>query len=580
MRAVLLALLSSASLLSATDAPSGKAPNTPPRADNRQLDAIHEARIRWARERVIQPPLGIYHDYRAILDVHAVIGEQAAHRREQVLKAARDAGVEVVMWTGAQDASYDNWNGYRSGVLFMHGADDDHVPAPPPVNAQEWAKIASKQKEYADEAFSAFTAPLNRFIPAGDVPVADAARHAHHVEALSELPYDVSFRSVSTHILAQRMLPVELHASVADGHVYIAHDWLCDPTGFSLVATNAVGTYEIGDHVPMIGTTQIVARFPVAAHITLLHDGKVAAESDGAQFTYMPTEPGAYRLQASLTMDKQRLPWIYANPIYFDRADDDALPMPPADIAQNVKAIKDISYAEGSVIDTTAHQLDLYVPADKKDFPVVLFVHGSIFREEDRGKYAFFANRLAKAGIGVVIPSYRKSPPKGYTDQVDDLAAATAWTVRHIAENGGDPKRIYLAGHSTGAHLASLLALDPQYLKKYNVPFSVIHGVAGLSGIYDVRGPITMDAAEQGRAAASPITHVNRSAPPFLIAFAQWDGLGRASQAREMDAALRKAFVATSLVFVPHQNHVSELLNTWKDDDPLANAVVRFVLSE
>ena len=77
--------------------------------------------------------------------------------------------------------------------------------------------------------------------------------------------------------------------------------------------------------------------------------------------------------------------------------------------------------------------------------------------EEWRSKYPAFASRFAKEGIVVVVPSYRLAPKHQHPAQIEDTAAAFAWTVAHAAEFGGDPKRITIMGHSAGGHLVSLL---------------------------------------------------------------------------------------------------------------------------
>ena len=100
--------------------------------------------------------------------------------------------------------------------------------------------------------------------------------------------------------------------------------------------------------------------------------------------------------------------------------------------------------------------------------------------------YPLLGNRFAKLGIGVVIPSYRLMPKSPHPAQIEDTAAAFAWVYKNIAQYGGDPNRIYLAGHSAGGHLVALLALDPKYLNKYEIPLDAIKGVAAISGVYDV----------------------------------------------------------------------------------------------
>jgi acetyl esterase/lipase len=167
-------------------------------------------------------------------------------------------------------------------------------------------------------------------------------------------------------------------------------------------------------------------------------------------------------------------------------------------------------------------------------------------------------------------------PEHPHPAQIEDVAAAFAWVYRNIAQHGGDVKRIYLVGHSAGAHLAALLALDNDYLKKYDIPFGAIRGVAAMSGVYDL-SPLPVFQPVNGRRDGSPLHFVHSQAPPFLITFCQWDYPGLPKQAREFETALRRAFVTAKLVYIPGQSHMSEVLNIWKDDDPLALAILDFV---
>jgi acetyl esterase/lipase len=186
--------------------------------------------------------------------------------------------------------------------------------------------------------------------------------------------------------------------------------------------------------------------------------------------------------------------------------------------------------------------------------------------------YGPLGNRFAKAGIGVVVPSYRLMPKDPHPAQIEDAAAAFAWVYRNIAELGGDVSRIYIVGHSAGGHLVSLLALDPEWLKKYDISPGAIHGVASLSGVYDVS-----EIEGFREANASPIRFVHPRAPKFLVTYCQWDYLGLPKQAREFSAQLKKDFDDVSLVFVPGESHISEIISALKDDDTTARALLDFV---
>jgi len=250
------------------------------------------------------------------------------------------------------------------------------------------------------------------------------------------------------------------------------------------------------------------------------------------------------------------------------------LRLPSAATPANVDVHEDISYIDGD--SSNKHKLDLYIPRGQKNFPVLMFLHGGGWVTGDRTMYHALGNRLARAGIGVVIPSYRLMPMNPHPAQVEDAAAAFAWTRTNISDYGGDPQRVYAGGHSSGGQMAALLALDEQYLKPYGLDASAIRGVVSMSGVYDVdRLPTYIVTGI--RREASPLHHIHRGAPPFLVSYCQWDYIGLPKQAREFAASLRKTLVATELIFIPKDTHITEMINFTRDDSPLLTAVLNFI---
>lgn len=333
------------------------------------------------------------------------------------------------------------------------------------------------------------------------------------------------------------------------------------------VAGNNNGVYDMGDRVPMLPRTRLNARLPIPATIRIIHHGAIVSETVDSQVNFEVKQPGAYRLEAWLTVDGEQRPWIYTNPIYVEKHEGPAFQLPPSDLSANVEAVQGIPYVEGAPADANKHKLDIYTPKHKKDFAVLIFIHGGSWRSGDRSNYPALANRFAKEGIGVVVPSYRLMPGAPHPAQVDDAVAAVDWTIRNIAQYGGDPKRIYVSGHSAGGHLAAYAGLVERF-------WPSLKGVLPLSGVYDVSqvGGFKDDGAN-----ASPITHIQHGAPPFLITYCQNDYPALPAQARNFDAALRAQQVSSELVYVPNENHISEIVNVYKDDDATANAILRFI---
>lgn len=605
------------------------------RLEASHLEAVHQQRVQWMRDRVNIPINGVYHDYRAVIHVHAEDAPHTLGTREQVLAAAKAAGVDIVLWTDHHGPKPDTWKGIRDRVLFLPGAENEHelrfpwnsgdlrfwshleeTPKPSPegfagteiYNRHTDAVVHKKFLDYIanamagrrqrrhlmrlfqqfpDEMFAAGTDALPDFLAKWDAVTVNrqftgiAANDAHQNQVFGDAvldPYEVAFRNVSTHILARELSEDAVMESLRDGHAYVAHDWLCDPAGFLLVATNNLGIFDMGDRVPMFGTTRIEGRLPVPAKVRVIRNGTVVKELEGNKISFTPEQEGTYRFEAWLNVDGEDRPWIYTNPFYLYPFSTTDLKLPSNELSPGVKAFGDVTYAEGDEKAANKHKLDIYAPENASNAPVLFFVHGGSWQQGDRSQYTALGNRFAKAGYVVVIPSYRLMPANPHPAQIEDVAAAFAWTWRYIDKYGGNPKRIVVAGHSAGGHLVSLLALDPEWLTKHGLQRDAIRGVASLSGVYDV-GALDRFGDEASRRAASPMTYVRGDVPPFLITYCQWDYFGLPAQARAFDAALRKAFVSSTLTYIPRQNHISEIVDIWKEGDATADAMLGFMAS-
>jgi hypothetical protein len=132
-------------------------------------------------------------------------------------------------------------------------------------------------------------------------------------------PYFRSFHNASTHVLAPRLDEPSIRSALKAGHAFVAHDWMCDATGFRFEALNAEGKLcaDMGDEVKLSGGLTLTARLPVPGLIRLLNHGREVATSEGKDsFEYVVKKAGAYRLEAWLKLDGEWRPWVFANPIY------------------------------------------------------------------------------------------------------------------------------------------------------------------------------------------------------------------------------------------------------------------------
>jgi acetyl esterase/lipase len=585
---------------------------------------------------------GIFNDYRAVIHVHAEDSNHTKGTRPEVLAAAKKVGVDVVMWTDHRGPKPETWRGLKDGVLFIAGSEDDDGKLRFPAideasggelkfichieerwdassesfqgmeiynrhtdtkddddfnagflkllgNAEQWKAFTELYKEFPDEIFGAGTDYWPEIFAKWDAETKKkpftgiGANDAHQNQIFGGLtldPYEVSFRNLSTHILARELTEPAIRQSLREGHVYVSHDWLCDPKGFIFVAQNNLGVFNMGDSVTMVGTTRMLVQTPIPARIKLFHNGAFKEEQSGTLATFETKTAGAYRVEAWLPVDGEERPWIYSNPVYLKEPGlAELFMLPSMETRSNVVVKSHIIYADGKPEDQSKHKLDIYLPKGKTNVPVFFFVHGGAWTSGDRAQYPPLGNRYAGEGIATVVPSYRLPPKNKFPAQIEDVAAAFAWTVRHMAGFGGDTNRIYIGGHSAGGHLASLLLLNPKWLKAAGVSPDVIKGVISLSGVYDMsEGKDNVFGSDpELRRAASPVFHVRKINTPFLVTYCEWEYYPLGAQAKEFHAALEKAGVVSKLVFVPKESHISEMLSVSKPEDLTARSVVEFI---
>jgi acetyl esterase/lipase len=185
--------------------------------------------------------------------------------------------------------------------------------------------------------------------------------------------------------------------------------------------------------------------------------------------------------------------------------------------AEVVKAGDNVPYADGP-----RFKLDVYVPDPPEiSAPVVMFIYGGGWKAGDKFEYEFVGRALASQGFIVVIPDYRLYPEVKYPEFLEDNARAVKWIETNIASYGGDPQRLFLAGHSAGAYNAVMLGLDRSFLREFGVTVP-IRAIAGMSGPYDFY-PFEYDEVRNSFGEApnpegtQPVNLVTPDAPPMLL---------------------------------------------------------------
>jgi acetyl esterase/lipase len=232
-------------------------------------------------------------------------------------------------------------------------------------------------------------------------------------------------------------------------------------------------------------------------------------------------------------------------------------------------------------------RLDVYVPDGVGPRPIIVFWYGGSYERGRKEQYRFVGAALARAGYVAVLPDYRLYPEARFPGFMDDAAAALSWVVSHAAEIGGDPARIYLAGHSAGAQIAALLAYDADRQERAGLRSGVVKGFIGLSGPYaldpDTDTLRTIFAAPYGFDDWQPVRKVKPMSPPALLMHGEADDVVWASHTRKMAEALMRSGVPLTLRLYAGRGHAATVAAFAKLSPrklPVLEEIERFVGGE
>jgi hypothetical protein len=411
------------------------------RMQTARLQAVHQDRLRYQKERRAVKLKTGYKDYRAILHAHAEDSSHTGGTRPEILAAAKRAGVSIIMLTDhvrpERDFINDSWRGLHEGVLFIPGAEHEgfllypmasikgkpwktreeyiqlvkenggdifltHVEERPDwdtselngieiynhhsdvkdeslfnawligafSNAARLNEIVKALAQYPDEVFGAQQDYLSSIIAKWDKDTLEhrvtgvAANDCHHNqvftvtvvdentievsyitskptttritteqtagvaeltrgrkagELIAKLDFDIYERSmnyVNTHILAAKLDEATVRDALKRGHAYVAHDWLCDATGFAFLAEGKARQRVMGDEIKVADAMTLKVATPLLCTLKLIHNGKAIQTVQSDHLEFVPKTKGVYRIEAWLDVDGEARPWIYSNPIY------------------------------------------------------------------------------------------------------------------------------------------------------------------------------------------------------------------------------------------------------------------------
>ena len=210
-------------------------------------------------------------------------------------------------------------------------------------------------------------------------------------------------------------------------------------------------------------------------------------------------------------------------------------------------------------------RLEIFAAAGAKA-PIFVFVHGGAWREGEAGNYAFPAEMFVAAGAHYVALDFIAIREAGgdIRAMAEQVRRGIAWVYRNAASFGGDPERLYLGGHSSGAHLGAV-ALTTDWQTDFGLPADIVKGAALMSGVYDM-GPVRraksnphLRFTDEIEDAMSPIRHVARLNAPVVITYGSNDSPEFRRQSRDFFAAARQAGKPAELVEGAELGHMEML---------------------
>lgn len=193
--------------------------------------------------------------------------------------------------------------------------------------------------------------------------------------------------------------------------------------------------------------------------------------------------------------------------------------------------------------DDPRQTMDVYAPAGAADLPVLVFFYGGGWDSGSKDVYGWAAQALAARGFVVFVPDYRVVPQVRFPSFIEDAAAATARAGELAATYGGDAGRLGVLGHSAGAHLAMMIALDRRYMAAVDRP-DLIRAAAGLAGPYDFL-PFDVAASKNAFGWApdptltQPVTFARADAPPLWLGHGTADTVVHAEDTTILDDRMR-----------------------------------------
>jgi acetyl esterase/lipase len=231
------------------------------------------------------------------------------------------------------------------------------------------------------------------------------------------------------------------------------------------------------------------------------------------------------------------------------------------------------------------NKLDIYVPDGlKAPAPVILFFYGGNWQSGSKDQYLAFGEAFTSEGFVVAIADYRLYPVVEFPAFLEDGAQAFRFLRDNVSRYGGDPRRMFLAGHSAGAYIAIMLASEPRYLKAAGADISELSGAIGIEGPYDflpLTDPVFIKIfGGANRRETQPVAFIDGGRPPMLLAAGTGDETVGPRNTINMAAKLRSFGSPVEEKLYPGVGHIGILLSLtrwFRDQTSLRDDMAAFV---
>ena len=233
-------------------------------------------------------------------------------------------------------------------------------------------------------------------------------------------------------------------------------------------------------------------------------------------------------------------------------------------LPDSIMVTRDVAYGPHRL-----HRYNVFAPRGVRNAPVLVFWHGGGWTNGYREYQTFMAGHITRLGMVMIAPSYRLTPEVALPSVHEDSMALLAHLQQHLPESGGAPDRLYLAGHSAGAHLATCAALRSDDRARAGLAPDMVRGCLPISGIMDLHDPAPVPGSLEERVyttvlrgldpvqdtVMSPLFWTAGNRVPFAITYGEKDSARVIKGNRRLFAMLKEQKGPVTCVMEPGRDH-------------------------